>query len=56
MHLQVLADARVVALQSEGWNVLVSLEPECLDQAKLLIAEFERHWDARLDALLRVVE
>jgi len=55
-HLQVLADARVVALRPEGRDVLVSLEPESLDQAKLFIAELERRWDARLDALRRFVE
>ena len=55
-HLQVLADARVVALQPEGRDVLVSLEPESLDQAKLFIAELERRWGARLDALRKFVE
>ncbi|MDR3692180.1 MAG: metalloregulator ArsR/SmtB family transcription factor [Fimbriimonas sp.] len=55
-HLQVLADARIVVLQPEGRDVLVSLEPESLDQAKLFITELERRWDARLDALLRFVE
>ena len=55
-HLQVLADARVVALQPEGRDVLVSLEPESLDQAKLFIAELERRWGSRLDALRRFVE
>ena len=55
-HLQVLADARVVALQPEGRDVLVSLEPESLDQARLFIAELERRWDARLDALRSFVE
>lgn len=55
-HLQVLADARVVALQPEGRDVLVSLDPESLDQAKLFIAELERRWDTRLDALKRFVE
>ncbi|HWD41661.1 MAG TPA: metalloregulator ArsR/SmtB family transcription factor [Fimbriimonas sp.] len=55
-HLQVLADARVVALQPEGRDVLVSLEPETLDQAKLFIAEIEKQWDTRLDALRRLVE
>jgi len=55
-HLQVLADARIVALLPEGRDVLVSLEPESLDQAKLFIAELERRWDVRLDALRRFVE
>ncbi len=55
-HLQVLADARVVSLLPEGRDVVVALEPESLDQAKLFIAELERQWDARLDALRRLVE
>jgi DNA-binding transcriptional ArsR family regulator len=55
-HLQVLADARVVALQPEGRDVLVSLETETLDQATLFIAELERRWDTRLEALRKLVE
>jgi DNA-binding transcriptional ArsR family regulator len=55
-HLQVLADARIVALQPEGRDVLVSLEPESLDQARLFIAELERRWDVRLDALRSFME
>ena len=55
-HLQVLADARVVALQPEGRDVLVSPKPETLDQAKLFIAELGRRWDTRIDALRRLVE
>jgi DNA-binding transcriptional ArsR family regulator len=55
-HLQVLADARVVALHPEGRDVLVSLETETLDQAKLFIDELEKRWDTRLDALRRFVE
>jgi DNA-binding transcriptional ArsR family regulator len=55
-HLQVLADARVVVLQPEGRDVLVSLEPESLDQARLFIAELERRWDVRLDALRSFLE
>jgi DNA-binding transcriptional ArsR family regulator len=55
-HLQVLADAQVVALQPHGRDVLVSLEPETLDRAKLYITEIEQRWDTRLDALRKVVE
>ena len=55
-HLQVLADANIVALQPEGRDVLVSLEPESLDQAKQFITELERRWDTRLDALRKFVE
>lgn len=55
-HLQVLADAQVVVLHPEGRDVLVSLEPKSLDQAKLFIAELERCWDTRLEALRKFVE
>jgi DNA-binding transcriptional ArsR family regulator len=55
-HLQVLADAEIVALEPKGRDVFVSLEPETLDQAKLFIAELERRWDTRLDALRKLVE
>jgi len=55
-HLQVLADANVVVLRPEGRDVLVSLEPDVLDQAKQFITELERRWDTRLDALRKLVE
>lgn len=55
-HLQVLANANVVALHAEGRDVLVSLEPDVLDQAKQYITELERRWDTRLDALRKFVE
>ena len=51
-----LADANVVALQPEGRDVLVSLEPDSLDQLKQFITEIERRWDTRLDALRKLVE
>ena len=55
-HLQVLADANIVALHPEGRDVLVSLEPIALDQAKQFITEIERQWDTRLEALRKFVE
>jgi DNA-binding transcriptional ArsR family regulator len=55
-HLQVLADANLVALHPEGRDVLVSLEPDSLEQAKQFITELERRWDTRLDALRKFVE
>jgi hypothetical protein len=36
--------------------VLVSLEPDALQQAKQFITELERRWDTRLDALRAFVE
>jgi DNA-binding transcriptional ArsR family regulator len=55
-HLQVLVDAKMVSLEPKGRDVLVHLAPEKLVQAKSFIAELERRWDVRLDALRRFVE
>jgi DNA-binding transcriptional ArsR family regulator len=55
-HLQVLVDAKMVVLEQKGRDVLVQLEPAALDEAKMYIAELERRWDRRLDALRRFVE
>lgn len=55
-HLQVLVDARLVALRPEGREVHVRLEPRTLDHARDFIAQLERRWDQRLAALKRFVE
>ena len=55
-HLQVLADANVVALHPEGRDVVISLEPDALDQARQFITELESRWDTRLEALRKFVE
>lgn len=55
-HLQILADARLVALEPRGRNVLVHPDPIALKQAKAFIAELERRWDTTLEALRSFVE
>jgi DNA-binding transcriptional ArsR family regulator len=55
-HLQVLSDAELIVLEPKGRDVLVHLDPRTLDQAKEFIAELERKWDSRLDALKSFVE
>lgn len=55
-HLQVLVEAEIVALEPKGRDVMVHLSPAKLDQAKAFIAEIERRWDERLDALRRFIE
>ena len=55
-HLQVLADARLVALEPRGRDVLVHLQPQHLEQARAFIAELEHRWDTRLEALKAFVE
>ena len=55
-HLQVLVDATLVSLKPRGRDVMVQLTPETLEVAKACLAELERRWDSRLDALRRFVE
>jgi len=55
-HLQVLVDANLVALEPRGRDVIVELDPLVLEQARAHIAELERRWDRRLEALRRFVE
>lgn len=55
-HLQVLVEANVITLQPQGRDVLVRLEMGTLDDAAAFIAELEKRWDRRLDALKRFVE
>lgn len=55
-HLRVLEDANLIHLKPEGRDVLVTLETETLDQAKQFISELEQRWDARLEALKKLVE
>jgi DNA-binding transcriptional ArsR family regulator len=55
-HLQVLVDAKLAALEPKGRDVIVTLDPLVLEQARAHIAELERRWDRRLEALRRFVE
>jgi DNA-binding transcriptional ArsR family regulator len=50
-HLQVLADAQLVTLEPLGRDVWVELDAKTLDKARVFIAELERQWDIRLEAL-----
>ena len=55
-HLQVLVEAKLVALQPKGRDVFVELDRVVLDEAKGYIAELESRWDRRLEALRKFVE
>jgi DNA-binding transcriptional ArsR family regulator len=55
-HLDVLARANLVSLQPRGRDVLVHLDRVALDDAAAYIAELERCWDRRLEALKKFVE
>ncbi len=55
-HLQILADAHLVVLESKGRDTSVRLERETLEEGRAFIAELERRWDKRLEALRRFVD
>ena len=55
-HLDVLERADIVRLEPRGRDVLVHLDRGALDSARGYIAELERRWDIRLEALKRFVE
>ena len=55
-HLQILADAGLVTLLSKGRDTTVQLERAKLEQGKAFIAELERRWDLRLEALRQFVD
>jgi DNA-binding transcriptional ArsR family regulator len=55
-HLQVLVDAQMVKLEPKGRDVKVQLETKALDEARSFIAELEKRWDSRLEALRGFVE
>ena len=55
-HIQALADVNLIRLEPKGREVLVALDPQGIAQAKAFIAQIEREWDRRLDALRQFVE
>lgn len=55
-HLQVLVDVDLVRLEPKGRDVMVELDAATLVKAKAFIAELEKRWDMRLEALRRFVE
>jgi DNA-binding transcriptional ArsR family regulator len=55
-HLQILEDAKVVSLKPRGRDTEVRLLRDSLDQGRSFIANLEKKWDLRLQALRRFVE
>jgi len=55
-QLQVLVDANVVYLTQRGRETLVTLDTGTLETARAFIAQLERQWDARLEALKKFTE
>jgi hypothetical protein len=52
----VLIDAGIVRLVPKGRDVVVQAVPSSMAEASAFIAEIERQWDDRLEALKRFVE
>lgn len=55
-QLQVLVNAEVVTLKQSGRQTDVSLNKHSLQVAREFIAQLERQWDNRLEALKEYVE
>lgn len=55
-HLQVLESAKIVALEPQGREVLVRLNPITLQEGRSYLEELEQRWDTRLAKLKRYVE
>ncbi|HEY4899096.1 MAG TPA: helix-turn-helix domain-containing protein [Candidatus Nanopelagicaceae bacterium] len=55
-HLQILADADLITLESKGRDTSVRLNRETLDEGKAFIIELEKRWDKRLEALRQFVD
>ncbi|HSW85636.1 MAG TPA: helix-turn-helix domain-containing protein [Candidatus Saccharimonadales bacterium] len=55
-HIQVLADVKLVSLQTKGRQTEVSLDRASLAEAKSFIADLELRWDHRLNALRKFIE
>jgi DNA-binding transcriptional ArsR family regulator len=52
-HLRVLEDAGLVVRAKEGRTVRCELAPRALEDAAMWLANYERFWNERLDALGR---
>ena len=55
-HLQILADAHLIILESIGRDTRVRLDRETLEQGRAFIVELERRWEKRLEALRLFVD
>lgn len=55
-HLRILAEAGIVSMRPDGQKRLYSLRKEAFEQLEAWVAEYRRHWDARLDRLSAALE
>jgi DNA-binding transcriptional ArsR family regulator len=55
-HLRILSEAGIVQMRPDGQRRLYSLRKEAFDQLDAWVAEYRRHWEARLDRFGRALE
>jgi DNA-binding transcriptional ArsR family regulator len=55
-HLQILSDAKLITLKPKGRDTHILLDRKTLERGKTFIAELERRWDMRLEALRQFVD
>ncbi|MDB5421435.1 MAG: ArsR family transcriptional regulator [Brevundimonas sp.] len=48
-HLRILAEAGIVQMRPVGQKRLYSLRQEAFDEIEAWVADYRRHWEARLD-------
>lgn len=48
-HLRILTEAGIAQMRPDGQKRLYSLRREAFDQIEAWVADYRRHWDARLD-------
>jgi DNA-binding transcriptional ArsR family regulator len=55
-HLRILTDAGIVQMRPDRQRRLYSLRREAFEQLEVWVAQYRRHWDARLDRLGAALE
>lgn len=55
-HLRILAEAGIVQMRPDGQMRLYSLRREAFERLEAWVAQYRRHWDARLDRLGAALE
>ena len=55
-HLQILTEAKIVTLATQGRETQVRLDPVSLDTARSFITDLEQQWEKKLEALRDFVE
>jgi DNA-binding transcriptional ArsR family regulator len=55
-HLRILTAAGIVQMRPDGQKRLYSLRREAFEQLEGWVAQYRRHWDARLDRLGAALE